>query len=91
MEWVLLTKMKPVDSYSGPLSAAQHTDASAPLSLGKSTTGSVAQRTSWRSNDGGRPAAYSSKTRGTTLNWDDDNSGPSLPKSDPGASFGRAE
>jgi hypothetical protein len=60
-----------------------------PLSLSSSTTGSIARRTSWRSNDGGGPSAYSSKTRGTTLNWDDT---PKVeaPSSDKGASFGGA-
>jgi hypothetical protein len=74
--------MADIPSYGGALSAAQH-DVSAPLSLGKSTTGSIAQRTSWRSNEGSRPTAYSSRTRGTTLNWDDD-SKPSLPSADKG-------
>ena len=61
----------------------------APLSLGQSTTGSVASRTAWRSHDAGAqvPAAYSKKTRQTTLNWDDNSSGPSLPESDKGAKF----
>lgn len=58
-----------------------------PLSLSASTTGSIAQRTSWRSNDGDGPTAYSAKTRGTTLNWDD--ATPTTPPtSDKGASFG---
>ena len=61
-----------------------------PLSLSSSTTGSIARRTSWRSNDGGgSPSAYSAKTRGTTLNWDDAQK-PSLPTSDKGANFGGA-
>ena len=60
-----------------------------PLSLSSSTTGSIAKRTSWRSNDGGSPSAYSSKTRGTTLNWDDAQK-QTLPTSDKGASFGGA-
>ena len=61
----------------------------APLSLSSSTTGSIARRTAWRSSDGNGPSAYSSKTRGTTLNWDDSQK-PSLPTSDKGASFGGA-
>ena len=60
-----------------------------PLSLSSSTTGSIARRTAWRSSDGNGPSAYSSKTRGTTLNWDDSQK-PSLPTSDKGASFGGA-
>ena len=62
-------------------------DVTAPLSLSKSTTGSAAQATAWRSNSLGRggPSAYSSKTRGTTFNWDDTASTPSLPQSDKGA------
>ena len=75
-----------VPSYSGPISAAQH-GGSLPLSLSKSTTGSVAQRTAWRSSEGDRPASYSAKTRGTTLNWDDAEA-PAMPSSDKGASFG---
>jgi hypothetical protein len=59
-----------------------------PLSLSSGTTGSIAQRTAWRSNDdSGGPAAYSAKTRGTTLNWDDAQP-QQLPTSDKGASFG---
>ena len=57
-----------------------------PLSLSASTTGSVARRTAWRSSDGG-PTPYSSKTRGSTLNWDDSQP-QALPTSDKGASFG---
>ena len=59
-----------------------------PLSLSSSTTGSVARRTAWRSNDrGGSPSAYSAKTKGTTLNWDDAQQ-QQLPSSDKGAKFG---
>jgi hypothetical protein len=75
--------------YGSVLSASQHR-VKVPLSLSKSTTGSIAQRTSWRSNeDGNSPASYSSKTRSTTLNFDDT---PSIqpPASDKGASFGGA-
>ena len=60
-----------------------------PLSLSSSTTGSIARRTAWRSSDGNGPSAYSSKTRGTTLNWDDAPKA-SMPTSDKGASFGGA-
>ena len=74
--------------YGSVLSAAQHRVRS-PLSLGKATTGSVAQRTAWRSNEGDTPSAYSAKTSGSTLNWDDAPAA-SLPKSDTGASFGGA-
>ena len=58
-----------------------------PLSLSSSTTGSVARRTAWRSSDGGGPTPYSSKTRGSTLNWDDAQQ-QQLPSSDKGVSFG---
>ena len=58
-----------------------------PLSLSASTTGSVARRTAWRSSDGNGPTPYSSKTRGSTLNWDDAQA-QTLPTSDKGASFG---
>ena len=80
---------------SGSLSFSQFQpvtpDVTAPLSLGKSTTGSAAQATAWRSNSLGKggPLAYSSKTRGTTFNWDDTTSSPSLPQSDKG--MGRNE
>ena len=62
-------------------------DVTAPLSLSKSTTGSAAQATAWRNSSLGRsgPLAYSSKTRGTTFNWDDTAASPSLPQSDKGA------
>ena len=59
-----------------------------PLSLSSGTTGSIAQRTAWRSNDDSSgPSAYSAKTRGTTLNWDDAPRA-DLPTSHKGASFG---
>jgi hypothetical protein len=75
--------------YGSVLSASQHKP-TMPLSLSKSTMGSIAQRTSWRSNEeGSSPASYSSKTRSTTLNFDDT---PTIqpPSSDKGASFGGA-
>lgn len=68
----------------------QHSDVTPPLSLSSGTTGSTAARLAWRSNErGGSPSAYSSKTRGTTLNWDDAPKA-ELPTSDKGASFGGA-
>lgn len=84
-----------------PLSSTQFGDdesqpkfqVEAPLSLSKNTTGSAAQATAWRNRSlaGGRPLAYSSKTAGTTYNFDDNAGGVSpIPKSDSGASFGRA-
>lgn len=76
-------------SYGGSLYAPKY-NVSSPLSLSQSTAGSVAARTSWRSNEaGGTPSAYSKRTRQSTLSWDDDGQGPSLPESDKGASFGR--
>ena len=66
----------------------QQPNVTPPLSLSAGTTGSVASRLAWRSNErGSSPAAYSSKTRGTTLNWDDAPQA-QLPTSDKGASFG---
>lgn len=50
----------------------------APLSLGKSTYGSIAQRTAWRTSDtGDGPSPYGRRTSGTVINWDD--SGPAQP------------
>lgn len=65
----------------------------APLALGASTAGSVAQRTAWRSNDpdAGTPASYSAKTAGTTLNWDAGQKETTLPTSDKGAKFLKGE
>jgi len=61
-----------------------------PLSLSSGTTGSISSRLAWRSNErGSSPAAYSNKTRGTTLNWDDAPKA-SMPTSDKGANFGGA-
>lgn len=83
-----------------PLSSTQFGDdesqpkfqVEAPLSLSKNTTGSTAQATAWRNRSlaGGRPLALSGKTSGTVYNFDDNASAPALPKSDSGASFGRA-
>ena len=75
------------DSYS---SMATTPDIDMPLSLGKQTFGSTAQATAWKTRSliGGRPLSLSSKTRGTTFNFDDSTSGPSVPQADPGA--GRA-
>ena len=82
-----------------PLSSSQFSDddgppqIETPLALGKNTTGSAANATAWRNKNlgRGRPMAYSSKTAGTTYNFDDSSSGASpIPKSDSGASFGRA-
>ena len=72
------------DSYS---SMAMTPDIETPLSLGAKTFGSTAQATAWknRSLGGGGPMALSSKTMGTTFNWDDSASTPSVPQSDPGA------
>ena len=71
------------DSYS---SMAMTPDIETPLSLGKQTFGSAAQATAWknRSLGGGNPMALSNKTMGTTYNFDDGSSAPSLPQSDPG-------
>ena len=73
-------------SISSSQFAAVQPDMTPPLSLGKNTTGSAAQATAWRSNSTGKggPAAYSSKTRGTTFNWDDTSAGPAMPQSDKG-------
>lgn len=63
-----------------------------PLALGKNTAGSAANATAWRNKSlgGGRPMALSKKTAGTTFNFDDSAAAPAAPKSDTGASFGRA-
>jgi hypothetical protein len=82
-----------------PLSSTQFGDEDSqppieiPLALGKNTTGSAASATAWRNRTlgRGRPMAYSSKTAGTTYNFDDNAGGASpIPKADSGASFGRA-
>jgi len=68
----------------------QQPNVTPPLSLSSNTTGSIASRLAWRSNErGSSPAAYSIKTRGTTINWDDAPKA-SMPTSDKGASFGGA-
>ena len=56
--------------------APQTPDATPPLSLSASTTGSAAQATAWknRSLGGDRPLSLSKKTAGTTFNWDDTSS-----------------
>lgn len=61
----------------------------APLAMSSSTSGSVAQRTAWRSNDpeADTPVAYSAKTAGTTLNWDAGAKDTAIPSSDRGAKF----
>jgi hypothetical protein len=66
---------------------AQSPSVNIPLSLSSSTMGSTAQATAWttRSLSGGRPLSLSKKTRGTTFNWDDSASQPSVPQSDKGA------
>jgi hypothetical protein len=64
-----------------------------PLALGKNTAGSAANATAWRNKSlgRGRPMAYSKRTAGSTYNFDDSAGGSSpIPKSDSGASFGRA-
>lgn len=90
MEWVLLTKMPLSNSQFGGSSSyssmAQTPDVEAPLSLSKSTFGSAASATAWqnRSLGGGKPISLSRKTIGTTFNWDDTSSAPSVPQSDKG-------
>ena len=80
---------------SGSLSFSQFQpvtpDVTAPLSLSKRTTGSAAQATAWRNQSlsSGHPLSLSSQTRGTTFNWDDTSSQPSIPQSDKG--MGRNE
>ena len=71
-------------SYS---SMAEMPDVEMPLSLGKQTFGSTASATAWknRSLGGGKPLSLSKKTTGTTFNWDDSSSAPSVPQSDRGA------
>ena len=68
------------------LSSAQQASIAPPMSYSSSTSSSAAQATAWstRSIGGGKPLAWSKKTGGTTFKFDDD-SGPSLPKSDKGA------
>lgn len=76
---------------SDSLSASQfqpvQPDITPPLSLSAATTGSAAQATAWRNQSLGKggPLAYSSKTRGTTFNWDDTAASSAMPKSDKGA------
>lgn len=54
----------------------------APLSLGKTTYGSVAQRTAWRTSDTGEgPSPYGRRTAGTVISWDDGGSEPLTPRS----------
>ena len=61
------------NSQFGSSLAPQTPDATPPLSLSASTTGSAAQATAWknRSLGGDRPLSLSKKTAGTTFNWDD--------------------
>ena len=51
----------------------QHTDVELPMSLSSSTNTSAGQATAWRNSSlgKGRPLSYSTKTRGTTFNFDD--------------------
>jgi hypothetical protein len=76
---------------SGSISSSQFEsvspDITPPLSLSKSTTGSAAQATAWRSQSLGKggPLSYSSKTKGSTFNWDDTAASPSIPQSEKGA------
>lgn len=69
-----------------PNSASQFGDVQTPMALGSSTTGTFAQNTAWRTSRGAGspPSPYSKRTMGTTMKWDDDNSGPSIPKADKG-------
>jgi hypothetical protein len=71
------------DSYS---SMADTPSIDTPLSLSKNTYGSAAQATAWknRSLGSGGPMSLSSKTAGTTFNWDDSAASPSVPQSDKG-------
>jgi hypothetical protein len=75
------------DSLSSSQFQSVQPDVALPLSLSKATTGSAAQATAWRNQSLGKggPLAYSSKTRGTTFNWDDAAPGSTLPQSDKGA------
>lgn len=74
----------------GSSGVEKNPDVTPPLALSSNTAGSVAARLAWRSNErGSNPAAYSAKTRGTTLNFDDAQQ-TQLPTSDKGASFGGA-
>jgi hypothetical protein len=83
LEWKALTNM--------PLSSSQFgggdTDTPSvdiPMSLGASTTGSVAQETAWRTPRRSKlPLAYTKKSAGTTFFWDDDKM-PQMPSSDKG-------
>lgn len=56
-----------------------------PVSLGAATRGTYEQRTAWRTKDmsGGRPLPYSKKSAGSVYRFDDDSS-PSMPRSDKG-------
>jgi hypothetical protein len=71
------------DSLSSSQFQAAQPDMTLPLSLSKATTGSAAQATAWRSNSLGKgsPLAYSSKTKGSTFNWDDTAASPTIPQS----------
>lgn len=68
------------------------TDVSAPTPhatpLSAQSMTSAGRATSWTTSSlGSGPQPYSKKTRGSYVSWDDDNSGPTLPQSDRGASF----
>jgi len=71
------------DSYS---SMANTPNVDVPMSLSKNTYGSAAQATAWRNRSlgSGSPMSLSSKTAGTTFNWDDTASTPTVPQSDKG-------
>ena len=75
------------NSQFGSSLAAQTPDATPPLSFSASTAGSAAQATAWRNRSlgGDKPLSLSKKTAGTTFNWDDTSSAPSIPQSDKGA------
>ena len=64
-------------------------DVDSPVSYGSSTRGTYEQRTAWRTRDmgGGRPLPYSKRSAGSTYRFDDDSS-PSMPRSDKGVGRG---
>lgn len=61
-----------------------------PYSSSANTFGSVQQGTAWSTSQAGGStgvAAYSKRTKGSTLSWDDDTNQNMLPDADPGSPY----
>jgi hypothetical protein len=77
------------NQYGGMQSGTPAGGFGGPVTHSASTMGSIGAKTAWSTAgiSGASPAAYSKRTKGSTLSWDDDGGGFQMPQSDSGSPY----